>query len=169
VLGLAALALATAAPADASPGLSLSSPWWDRITYTIAADGAEQSCRYESSRDGAEACDSDGPPPEVTAGGASASLTKITIERRFNPDGPLPPRTETGDKLLGQQVMELAIGKEGAVQACRIVGASGEVKPFYGCEEVRAERFEASANQVSAQVRHAFMTILVYGHEEYIA
>jgi hypothetical protein len=169
VLGLAALLLAAAAPADASSALTLSSPWWDRITYTIADDGAEQSCRYESSIDGAEACDSDGPPPQaIESAGSNATFTKITIERRFNPSRPSPPSTEAGDTLLGQQVMALAIAEDGSVSSCRIVGSSGQVKPFYGCDEARAERFEASASRTSSQVRYGFMTILVYGHEEYL-
>jgi hypothetical protein len=170
VLGIAALFLATAASTDASPAFTLSSPWWDRITYTIAGDGDEQSCRYESSIDGAEACDSDGPPPQAAdTKGSASSFTKITIERRFNPDRPSPPKTETGDTLLGQQVMSLAFDEKGAVSSCKIVGQSGQVKPFYGCDEARAERFEASASSTDSPVRYGFMTILVYGHEEYLA
>jgi hypothetical protein len=75
-------------------------------------------------------------------------------------------KLETGDTLLGEQVLALAIDHTGAVKSCAIVGKSGEMKPPYGCEEARSEKFEANA-RTAAQLRHGFMTVLVYGHEEY--
>lgn len=169
MLGLAALILA-AASANASPTLTSASPWWEKITYTISGDGARQSCVFESSLAGARSCDSDErSSPIRAASGSTASYTKISIERRFTPRGEGDPlRLEPGDTLLGGQVMALAIDGTGAVRSCQVLAASGDVRPAYSCSQARAERFEASARETS-QVRQAFMTILVYGHEENLA
>jgi hypothetical protein len=67
--------------------------------------------------------------------------------------------------LLGGELMALAIDGNGKVNKCEIVGASGEMKPPYGCDEALLEKFEAAAG--SGQARRGFMTVLVYGHEEY--
>lgn len=169
MLGLAALILA-AASANASPALTSASPWWEKITYTMTGDGAQQSCVYESSLAGARSCDRDeGSSPVEAASGPTSSYTKITIERRFTP-GSQPDRgsLEKGDTLLGGQVMALAIDGTGAVRGCEILAASGDIRPAYSCKEARAERFDASARG-NTQVRQAFMTILVYGHEEHLA
>lgn len=169
MLGLAALILA-AASANASPELTPASPWWEKITYTISGDGAQQSCVYQSSLAGARSCDSDEQSSPIRArSGSTGTYTKITIERRFTPPGgPDPLSLEAGDTLLGGQVMALAIDGTGAVRSCQILAASGDVRPAYGCKQARAERFEASARETEP-VREAFMTILVYGHEEYLA
>jgi hypothetical protein len=172
VLSLAALILA-AASADPTPALASSSPWWEKITYTISGDAAQQSCRYESSLEaaGAKSCDAEDAsfPLRGAASGSAGTYTKITIERRFAPDRPDPVKLESGDTLLGGQVIALAIDATGKVRTCEILGASGDVRPAYGCREARAERFEASAGRATEQVRQGYMTILVYGHEEYLA
>lgn len=169
MLGLAALILA-AASANASPSLTSASPWWEKITYTMTGDGAQQACVYQSSLAGARSCDGDEKSsPVEAASNSTGSYTKITIERRFNP-GQEPERAslEKGDTLLGGQVMALAIDGTGAVRSCKVVAASGEIRPGYSCKEARAERFDASAHK-NPPVRQAFMTILVYGHEESLA
>lgn len=172
VLGPAALILAAAsagsAPAPA-PALSSASPWWEKITYSISGDGEQQSCRYESSLSGAESCDSDAKPGAALqqASASTAALTRITIERRFSPGAhPGSLSLESGDTLLGAKMMALAIDADGAVRSCDTVGTLGDVRSGYGCEELRAERFEASARREQSNVRQAFMTILIYGHEE---
>jgi hypothetical protein len=63
--------------------------------------------------------------------------------------------------------MSLAIDGTGKVRTCEIINMSGDVTPAYGCAEARAERFQASAGRTAPQLRHGYMTILVYGHEEY--
>lgn len=170
VLGLAALVLA-AASANASPSLTSTAPWWEKVTYTFAGDGGQQSCRYESSLAGGRACDADEQSsPMKAAGGATGTYTKITIERRFSPGGqPEAVGLAAGDTLLGGQVLALAIDDKGAVKSCRTIVASGEIRPAYGCDEARAERFEAGARKQAAEVSQGFMTIIVYGHEEYLA
>jgi hypothetical protein len=171
VLGLAALVLA-AASVDASSSITSVSPWWERITWTFSGDGAQQSCKFESSLDGRTACDSEKESgPTISGGnGTAGSFTKITVERRFTPAG-RPDRVslESGDVMLGGQIIALAIDANGAVRSCRIIGASGDVQPPYGCREARAERFEASVSTELREVRKAFMTVVVYGHEEYLA
>ena len=168
MLSLAILAAAAAAAA-ASPTFTTTSPWWEKVTYTIDGDGAEQSCKYESSAgSGARICNSDSAPKAAksSASGSAGMYTKITIERRFTPgQRPDPGRLEIGDTLLGGQVMALAIDGAGTVRSCRVVVASEGVKPAYGCDELRAERFEASASRASSQVRQGYMTVIVYGHE----
>jgi len=169
VLGLAALILA-AATANAPTGLSSASPWWEKFTYTMTEDGTQQSCQYKSSVSylSSQGCDDgDGSEPMIHAtSGSTGTLTKITIERRFTPGtAPNPVALETGDTLLGGQIMAIAIDSAGVVSSCEIVGASGKLKPPYGCDEVRTERFEADAN--SPDGREGVITVLVYGHEEY--
>lgn len=171
MLGLAATILA-AATAQVAPSLTSAAPWWEKVTYTFSGDGAQQSCRYESSLSGSAACDpefADSPlraPPNDSAG----AFTRIVMERRFTPEGqPVPFDLESGDTLLGGQVLALSIDGTGAVRGCRLVGASGDVRPAYGCDQARAERFEASARRDRPQVRSAYMTIVVYGHEANLA
>lgn len=169
MLGLVSLILA-AASANPSPALTSASPWWEKITYTMTGEGAQQSCVYQSSLAGARSCDGDEESsPVEAASGSAGSYTKITIERRFNP-GQEPERAslQKGDTLLGGQVMAIAIDGAGAVRSCKVVAASGDLRPAYSCREARAERFDASARR-NEQVRQAFMTILVYGHEENLA
>lgn len=169
VLALAALMLATAS-VDATPTLTSTAPWWEKITYTFAGDGS-QYCRYETSLSatGAEACESD----EAPAKGATSSdgtFTKITIERRFSPEGASAPASlQAGETLLGGQVMAISIDSTGAVKSCKVVGVSGDFKPPFGCNEARAERYRASAPSDVATLRNALMTVLVYGHEEYLS
>lgn len=170
MLTLAVLALAAASSSTPSPTLVASEPWWERVTRTISSDGTEQSCRYESSRARISS-----PDCEIAAGGDSATqpasrFTKLTYERRFVPGGsPDMGKLEPGDKLLGSQVMMLAINSAGSVEGCRVVVATGDSLPDYGCNEARTERFEASAERGRETARRAYMTILVYGHVEQIA
>jgi hypothetical protein len=170
VLGLAALILA-AASIDPSPSLTSTAPWWERFTFVMRGDGEQQACRYESSQDAAaKGCGDDEPATAITpaaAGSTAGPYTKITIERRFSPGvEPNPVKLATGESLLGGQVMALAIDGTGVVQTCKVIGKSGDVRPPYGCDEARSERFEAAARS-QGEVRHGIMTVLVYGHEEY--
>ena len=171
MLSLAAMALAVASSATSSPPLTSAAPWWERTTVTMSADGSQQSCRYETNLAGKahESCDVSSAPADLTRTSAKANGTqiKITFERRFTP-GQRPDFGElnAGDTLLGGQVMMLAIDGEGAVRACEVVAESGDAKPAYSCDEVRAERFQASARRDSGEARLGFMTVLVYGHEE---
>ena len=52
---------------------------------------------------------------------------------------------QTGDTLLGRQVMALAIDPVGKVSGCKVVATSGDVTPEYGCEQASSEKFEANA------------------------
>ena len=149
-----------------------STPWWEKVTVTISGDGKPQSCRFESSLgpDKAKDCEVEGSQAAMAEkSGAKDEYTRITFERRFTP-GAQPPSgdLELGDRLLGRQVMALAIDPGGAVKGCRIVAASGAMTPDYGCDEASAERFKASAQESGAAARQGTMTILVYGHEEHV-
>lgn len=171
MLGLAALLLASAT-ADTPQMLASASPWWEKVTYTIGGDGSQQSCSYETSLEsGARSCDdvgaSDGLP--AAAAPSTGSYAKITIERRFTPGSDPDFGLAAGDTLLGGQVLALAIHPSGEVRGCEVLVSTGQVRPTYGCEQVRAERFEASAGDKSRDVTPAVMSILVYGHEEHIA
>ena len=111
--------------------------------------------------------------PATGAHPASAKdgYTRITFERRFMPGAePVAPALQPGEKLLGGQVMALAIDPKGAVKHCRVISTSGTVTPQYGCDEAAAERFDASAAtaRVRAPERDGYMTILVYGHSEHV-
>jgi len=172
VLALVAAVLAASTPIP-TPMLEASVPWWERITVTVDDKGAQQSCKYQSSLSakGAETCDkamaSTIASPKSEGSGA---FSKLTFERRFSPGARLENgRLETGDKLLGQQVMFLTIDGDGSIQSCRVVGTSGDMIPTYGCEQAKSEQFRAQASAPSDAPRQAFMTIRVYGHQEQIA
>ena len=90
---------------------------------------------------------------------------------RFSPgEQPTMAAIQPGEKLLGGQVMALAIDAKGAVKNCRVVSTSGSVTPQYGCDEAAAERFDASAGATRARApaREGYMTIMVYGHSEHV-
>jgi hypothetical protein len=178
---LAALLLA-AAPLSAGTMLSAAAPalstdaWWERITLTMSGDGLAQSCRYEASTAASSGKECDVAESDAlakTEPTKGSQLTRITFERRFIPGNlkPQEPGVAVGDTLLGQQVMALAIDSGGKVSGCAIVVRSGDVMPEYGCEEAKAERFQASASpqRAAAATRLGYMTILIYGHEEQLA
>lgn len=171
MLALVAAALAAANP---SPMLEAATPWWERITVTVDDQGTQQSCKYQSSLapGGAEACAKDIASTIETgsAKGGPGVLSKLTFERRFSPGAKLDSgRLQTGDKLLGQQVMFLTIGGDGAIESCLVVGTSGDLLPAYGCAEAKSEQFRVQASARTTTARQAFMTITVYGHTENIA
>jgi hypothetical protein len=166
---------AAASPANSDPTLSPTAPWWEKVTVTIAGDGKSNSCRYQSSvsPDAARDCDVIGDAKSLgdSAPASKDQFTRLTFERRFNP-GSLAPQDaalETGDTLLGRQVMSLAIDAAGKVKGCRVIARSGDMTPSYGCEDAQAEHFTASAAKPGTAATHeGFMTILVYGHEEHL-
>ena len=171
MLALVAAVLAASTP---TPMLEASVPWWEKITVTVDDKGAQQSCKYQSSLSarGAETCDEAMASTIASpkAQGGSGAFSKLTFERRFSPGATLDNgRLETGDKLLGQQVMFLTIDGDGSIQSCRVVGTSGDMLPAYGCEQAKSEQFRAEASAASDAPRQAFMTIRVYGHQEQIA
>lgn len=173
MLTIAALVLAAASAASVPPLVS-SASWWEKITVTVAGDGKPQSCKYESSlrATSSSSCEvvSDGPTQAGGRGGPSDEYTRITFERRFIPgeEQPEDARLEPGDTLLGRHVLALAIDAAGAVQGCKVVAVSGDMTPDYGCAEVQAERFDASASREAAALRQGFMTVLIYGHSEHV-
>jgi hypothetical protein len=173
VLSLAAMALAVASATN-SPPLTSVAPWWEKITVTISADGSQRSCRYETNLAGkaGEGCEAASAPADIkrASGKTDGTQTKITFERRFTPNQrPDFGDLSAGDTLLGGQVMMLAIDGEGAVRACEVVAESGDSKPAYSCDQVRGERFQASARRGAGEARLGYMTVLVYGHEEQVA
>jgi hypothetical protein len=183
VLKLAALLVVSAAAvtANAAPATSTtstdtlvsSSPWWEKVTVTLDGNGKPEACRYETSINpaDAESCNvnSDEAAAVSEASSSKGEVTRITFERRFNPGAaPTEPRLATGDTLLGGQVMALAIDGRGAVKNCRVVAASGAMKPQYSCDDATAERFQASVRGAEKVQREGYMTILVYGHSEHM-
>ena len=182
IRSLAALALLTASTptiatstAKADTALSSTAPWWEKVTVTIAGDGKSNSCKYETSLvpDASKDCDVVGDAKALGAGAgaatAKAQVTRLTFERRFNPGAmPQDAALETGDTLLGRQVMSLAIDSAGKVSGCRVVATSGDVTPAYSCADARTEHFEASAARTGAEAKVGYMTVLVYGHEEHV-
>jgi hypothetical protein len=168
-------------PASAATSLPLpSSAWWERVTVKMTSDGEAQNCQYSTSRAGAPGADctvvGSGLAPQAASSAAPSSaakdgVTTITFERRFNPGAapPLEANLAAGEKLLGKEVMALAIDHAGKVSGCRIVDTSGETGLAYGCDEATGETFEASAHAASASDRRlGYMTILVYGHNEHV-
>jgi len=158
--------------------LVASSPWWEKVTVTIAGNGKAESCKYESSLkpNAQQSCDvADTGAAAMTSTSSHSSdskqeYTRITFERRFDPNAlPAKADLQKGDTLLGGQVMSLAINGRGKVDNCKIVAQSGDMQPQYGCDEASAEKFQASAPTGATAAQHqGFMTILVYGHSEHM-
>lgn len=171
MLGFVVAVLAASTSAHA---LEASVPWWERITVTVDHQGKQQACRYQSSVSASapRACDREmaATIPAIGGKGSLGLYSKLTFERRFSPGARLDSgRLQAGDKLLGQQVMFMTFGAGGSIESCRVVGISGDMIPAYGCDEARTEQFRVPASAPSAAPRQAFMTILVYGHQEQIA
>ena len=170
---IAALALASAS-AHSTATLTSAAPWWERVTVLVADNGEAQSCRYESSfqpTGGKDCSVADSQASAVKSSGSKDQFTRITFERRFSPGAkpdlqPLQP----GETLLGGRVMAVAIDANGAVKGCQIVATSGSVAPQYGCDELAAERFEASATSPHSRAgsREGYMSVIVYGHSEHV-
>ena len=176
---LAALALASAAsaqPTTSTTNLTSNAPWWERVTVTVNDDGQTRSCRYETSLEPNAGKDcsvvaSPGAQPAAMShsSGAKDEYTRITFERRFNPDSkPNLSALPTGDVLLSGQVMALAIDAKGAVKDCKVVETSGSVASQYGCSDAAGEHFNASAAGLGSGTREAYMSVLVYGHSEHV-
>jgi hypothetical protein len=169
----AAAVAATAATATATDTLVSNSAWWEKVTVTISGDGKPQSCRYETSLKptASEYCDVASSEAAMVskASESKGEVTRITFERRFDPgSAPAKPSLQTGDTLLGGQVMALAIDPRGSVKGCRIVSQSGGMQPAYSCDDAQAERFQASVGGAQKEERDGYMTILVYGHSEHM-
>ena len=155
--------------------------WWEKVTIKMSGDGEAQACQYTTSRvgksDGAD-CKVEKQASSVVAQAASSpsesakdgTTTTITFERRFTPGTTLPSEAslQTGEKLLGKEVMALAIDHAGKVSGCRVVDTSGDTGVAYGCDEAAAEKFETAAAAAEGGHRLGFMTILVYGHNEHV-
>lgn len=173
---LAALALSPLAPAVADTQLP-AAPWWERITVTVDGDGQSRGCLYTSSTGArssdcsAEAAASDGTAATEHSATERDQVTRITFERRFTPGALVPAdvRVQTGDTLIGREVMALAIDARGSVRNCKVVATSGEMMIDYGCSDAQAERFQAAARRGEAVQRQGYMTVLVYAHAEHVA
>ena len=173
ILASAAGALGVAASASTPSTLVSNAPWWEKITVTLSGDGSPQACRYETSlKQAPEACDVSTNAAAVAskASESKGEVTRITFERRFTPGAaPARPNLQPGDTLLGGEMMALAIDDRGAVKDCRVVSASGAMKPEYSCDDAQAERFQASMGGARKEAqREGYMTILVYGHSEHM-
>lgn len=172
---IAALTLASAAAHPTAPTLLSSSPWWEKVTVTIAGNGQAEGCQFESSLkpQAAKSCQVDGGAKASLSSASSSNagskdeLTRITFERRFSPGAqPDLGKLQAGDTLIGGQVLALAIGADGQVKGCRVVAEGGSMRPQYGCDEATAERFQASAPRNAD--REGYMAVLVYGHSEHV-
>jgi hypothetical protein len=172
-----AIAVLALASASALPAATLTSTgsWWERVTVLVADNGQAQSCRFESSLkpNAGEDCSvvENAAASSGKGDGAKDQFTRITFERRFSPGAkPDLQSLKPGETLLGGRVMSLAIDARGAVKNCEVVATSGSVTPQYGCEDLSAERFEASAgaSHAGSAPRAGYMAIIVYGHSEHV-
>ena len=163
---------ATTATATAPDTLVSNSPWWEKVTVTIGGDGKPSSCLYQTSLkpSGSSDCDIASQASMVTkASESKGEVTRITFERRFDPGNPpAKPELQSGDTLLGGQMMALAIDPHGSVKGCKVVATSGEMQPQYSCDDAQAERFQASMGTGAKSAREGYMTIIVYGHSEHM-
>jgi len=108
---------------DPGDTLVASSPWWEKVTVTIAGNGKAESCKYESSLkpNAPQSCDVDDTGAASLTSSSShysdkQEYTRITFERRFDPNAlPAKADLQKGDTLLGGQVMSLAINGRGKV------------------------------------------------------
>ena len=154
--------------------------WWEKVTIKMTGDGEAQACQYTTNRRVKDAADCKvegggvaaqaASSPSASSAAKDGTTTTITFERRFSP-GTTPPseaELQAGEKLLGKEVMALAIDHAGKVSGCRVVDRTGETGVAYGCSEATAETFESAAAANSGEHRLGFMTILVYGHNEHV-
>ena len=169
----ATLLIAPVAVSAASPALSVGE-WWEKVTVRMTGDGKSQTCQYVTNlpSGGSADCKVVGAGSAAAATGASSKeqYSTITFERRFSTGGAAPATSamQTGDKLLGRDVMALAIDHTGKVTGCNMVLSYGETGLDYGCKEATAERFEVSAPSGPSAHRQGFLTVLVYGHSEHV-
>jgi hypothetical protein len=174
ILASAACALGAAASASTTSTLVSNAPWWEKVTVTMSGDGKPEACRYETSlKQSPEDCDvgSSEAAMATKASENKGEVTRITFERRFTPGAPpTKPNLQTGDTLLGGEMMALAIDPKGAVKDCKVVAQSGDMRPEYSCDDATAERFQASygAGKKDVPAHEGYMTILVYGHTEHM-
>ena len=146
--------------------------WWEKVTVKMTGDGKGQTCRYQTSlpAGGTPDCAIVGGSSAAAATGATAKeeYSTIIFERRFSLGGAASASSamQTGDKLIGRDVMALAIDHQGKVTGCSMVLSQGETGLDYGCKQASAERFEASASSGAGTSRQGFLTVLVYGHRE---
>ena len=170
---LAILAAALAA-SSSTPILEPAVPWWERVTVTFDDKGTQQSCMYQFSLiPGAAATCNEEMASSIKPRAAqpqSGVFSKLTFERRFSPGGKLDSgKLQPGDKLLGQQVLFMTIDAEGSIGSCKVLATSGDLIPAYDCDALKTEQFRALASASTDRPREAFMTIMVYGHQEQIA
>jgi len=171
---LAALAAASGLSGTASAQLP-AAPWWERITVTVDGNGDSQGCLYTSSSgERSNDCTVDASAGDGSDGHSATArdqVTRITFERRFTPgaitaaDGVV----QTGDTLIGREVMALAIDGRGSVKTCKVVSTTGEMTLDYGCAEAKAEKFQASMRRGETAPREGYMTVLIYAHPEHVA
>jgi hypothetical protein len=173
VLASAAGFLGAASSASTTDTLVSNAAWWEKVTVTIDGDGKPQSCLYQSSLKPSdpEACDvaSSAAAAASKSADSKGQFTRITFERRFDPGAP-PAKADlqTGDTLLGGQMMALAIDGRGTVKGCHIVASSGAMRPDYSCDDAQAEKFQASVGGAPKTERQGYMTIIVFGHSEHM-
>ena len=141
--------------------------WWEKVTVTVPAAGAEPKCTFTSSREGAKSCDIDASPAALAeAAPDKGQTTTITFERRFEPGAGEATKADIGpgEMLLGGQVMKIAIAADGKVTGCQVVEkADGGMEPDYGCKEATAEKFTAG------RAGEGYLSILIYAHSEQVA
>lgn len=190
-LALAPATAATAAPSAKPPAASALSagsakaarhpardtlpagPWWEKLTVTMDGDGTPKSCEYQSSTKPEAAADCAlvgadfGDKQSQDIGSSKDEYLKLTFERRFSPGAtaPAPPPLQTGDTLLGSEMMALAISPKGKVTGCKIVASTGDMPPDYSCDDASAEQF-ADSGKGAPGAREGFMSVRIYGHSE---
>ena len=174
---LAALVLSSGISGTAATQLP-AAPWWERITVTVDGNGDSSGCLYTSSsgeRSNDCTVDASAASDDSATGEHSAvardQVTRITFERRFTPGAltAADASLQTGDTLIGREVMALAIDGRGSVKTCKVVSTTGEMTLSYGCAEARAEKFQASMRRGETAERQGFMTVLIYAHPEHVA
>jgi len=142
------------------------SNWWEKVTVTVPAAGAEPKCTFTSSREGAKACAVDASPAALAeAAPDKGQTTTITFERRFQPGADEASKADIGpgEMLLGGQVMKIAIAADGKVASCQVAEKADGMEPDYGCKDAAAERFAAG------EAGEGFLSILIYAHSEQVA
>lgn len=155
-------------PKDALP----TAPWWEKVTVTMDGDGTPKACEYQSSTKPEAAADcalvgADFGDKQSDAAMGKDQYLKLTFERRFSPGATAPaaPPLQTGDTLLGSEMMALAISAKGKVTGCKIVASTGDMPPDYSCDDASAEQF-ADSGKGAAGAREGFMSVRIYGHSE---
>ncbi len=148
-------------------------PWMVRTTVSFAADGKPVGCKSVSTGLPTVPSDCDAMTsaykPVTPADARAKAAVETTEEVNFYPvapasapDNPMPSKT----KLVGRQVSEIEIDRDGSVTRCKAVSYAGGASPDTdACSMIGRERFEAAPSAEKPLVGTFVVTVYTRPHQ----